>query len=92
MLPNTLGPVIVAITFAIPVAIFAEAALSFIGLGIPPPASSLGSLVSDGYRYIQRNVWTVIFPAAAVSLLMLCFTFLGDGLRDALDPRTRGSV
>jgi len=92
MLPNTLGPVIVAITFGIPIAIFAEAALSFIGLGIPPPAASLGTLVSDGYRYIQRNVWTVIFPAAAVAMLMLCFTFLGDGLRDALDPRTRGSV
>jgi len=89
MLPNTLGPVIVAITFGIPTAIFAEAALSFIGLGIPAPAASLGSLVSEGYRVIQRNVWNVVFPAAAVATLMLCFTFLGDGLRDALDPRTR---
>ncbi|HEX5479765.1 MAG TPA: ABC transporter permease [Dehalococcoidia bacterium] len=89
MLPNTLGPVIVAITFGIPVAIFAEAALSFIGFGVPPPAASLGTLVSIGYTTIQRNVWNVIPPAAAVALLMLCFTFLGDGLRDALDPRTR---
>ena len=89
MLPNTLGPVIVAVTFAIPAAIFAEAALGFLGLGLPPPAASLGTLVSAGYSVIQRNVWNVVFPAAAVALLMLCFTFVGDGLRDALDPRTR---
>jgi oligopeptide transport system permease protein len=89
MLPNTLGPVIVAITFGIPTAIFAEASLSFLGLGIPAPAASLGTLVSEGYRVIQRNVWNTVFPASAIALLMLCFTFLGDGLRDALDPRTR---
>jgi oligopeptide transport system permease protein len=90
MLPNTLGPVIVAITFGIPVAIFAEAALSFIGFGVPPPAASLGTLVAIGYTTIQRNVWNVAPPAAAVAILMLSFTFLGNGLRDALDPRTRG--
>ncbi len=90
MLPNTLGPIIVAATFGIPAAIFAEAALSFIGLGVPPPATSLGSLVSAGYAVIQRNVWNVVFPAGAIAVLMLCFTFIGDGLRDALDPRTRG--
>jgi oligopeptide transport system permease protein len=89
MLPNTLGPVIVAITFGIPVAIFAEAALSFIGFGVPPPASSLGTLVAIGYSTIQRNVWNTIPAAGGVAVLMLCFTFLGDGLRDALDPRTR---
>jgi oligopeptide transport system permease protein len=89
MLPNTLGPVIVAITFGIPFAIFAEAALSFIGLGTPPPAISLGILISIGNDAIQRNTWMVVFPAVAVATLMLCFTFLGDGLRDALDPRTR---
>jgi oligopeptide transport system permease protein len=89
MLPNTLGPVIVAITFGIPAAIFAEASLSFIGLGIPPPEVSLGTMVSEGYRVIQRNVWNVVFPAGAIAVLMLCFTFIGDGLRDALDPRTR---
>ncbi len=90
MLPNTLGPVIVAITFGIPIAIFAEAALGFIGLGIPPPAASLGTLVKAGYDVIQRNVWNVVFPAGAIAVLMLSFTFIGDGLRDALDPRTRG--
>ena len=89
MLPNTLGPVIVAVTFTIPAAIFAEAALSFIGLGVPPPAVSLGGLVASGYNYVQRNVWGVVFPAGSIALLMLCFTFLGDGLRDALDPRSR---
>ncbi len=89
MLPNTLGPVIVAVTFGIPLAIFAEAALGFIGFGLPPPTASLGRLVSDGYNFIQVNIWVVVFPAAAIALLMLCFTFLGDGLRDALDPRAR---
>ena len=88
MLPNTLGPVIIAITFGIPIAIFAEAALGFLGFGLQPPTVSLGRLVSDGYNYIQVNYWIVVFPAAAIALLMLCFTFLGDGLRDALDPRT----
>lgn len=89
MLPNALGPVIVAVTFGIPIAIFAEAALGFIGFGLPPPTASLGRLVSDGYTYIQVNSWVVVFPAGAIALLMLCFTFLGDGLRDALDPRQR---
>ena len=89
MLPNTLGPVIVAVTFGIPIAIFAEAALGFIGFGLPPPTASLGRLVSDGYTYIQVNPWIVTFPAGAIAFLMLSFTFLGDGLRDALDPRLR---
>jgi oligopeptide transport system permease protein len=89
MLPNSLGPVIVAVTFGIPIAIFAEAALGFIGFGLPPPTASLGRLVADGYAYVQVNYWVAVFPAAAVAMLMLCFTFLGDGLRDALDPRMR---
>ena len=89
MLPNTLGPVIVAITFGIPLAIFAEAVLGFIGIGLQPPTASLGVLISDGYHFIHTNVWLVVFPTATIAVLMLCFTFLGDGLRDALDPRTR---
>jgi oligopeptide transport system permease protein len=89
MLPNSLGPVIVAVTFGIPIAIFAEAALGFIGFGLPPPTASLGRLVADGYAYVQVNYWVAVFPAAAVAMLMLCFTFIGDGLRDALDPRMR---
>jgi oligopeptide transport system permease protein len=89
MLPNTLGPVIVAIIFGIPLAMFAEAVLGFVGIGLPPPTASLGVLISDGYRFIQSHIWMVIFPTAMLSILMLCFTFLGDGLRDALDPRSR---
>ena len=89
MLPNTLGPVIVAVVFGIPLAIFAEAVLAFIGIGVPVPTASLGLLVADGNTYIRLNVWMVIFPAGAIAMLMLCFTFLGDGLRDALDPRGR---
>ena len=89
MLPNALGPVIVAVVFGIPLAIFAEAVLAFIGIGLPPPTASLGRLISEGYSYIQVNIWVVTFPAAVLGLLMLSFTFLGDGLRDALDPRTR---
>ena len=89
MLPNTLGPVIVAVTFGVPTAIFAEAFLGFIGFGLPPPTASLGTLVAEGQRFVRINEWMVIVPSAAIALLMLCFTFLGDGLRDALDPRTR---
>jgi oligopeptide transport system permease protein len=89
MLPNTLGPVIVAITFGVPTAIFAEAFLGFIGFGLPPPTASLGTLVAEGQGFVRVNEWMVIVPSAAIAMLMLCFTFLGDGLRDALDPRTR---
>jgi oligopeptide transport system permease protein len=89
MLPNTLGPVIVAIVFGIPLAIFTEAALGFIGLSVPQPMASLGRLVADGNRYIETQYWLVLIPASVIALLMLCFTFLGDGLRDALDPRAR---
>jgi oligopeptide transport system permease protein len=89
MLPNTLSTVIVAVTFGIPLAIFAEAALGFIGLGVPPPDTSLGQLMGDGYAYLFADNLLVVWPAITVAMLMLCFTFLGDGLRDALDPRTR---
>jgi oligopeptide transport system permease protein len=92
LLPNTLGPVIVAITFGIPAAIFSEAALSFIGVGIKPPTASWGIMVSEGYQVILVSFWPVLIPAIAIAVTMLSFTFLGDGLRDALDPRTRGSV
>src|SRR3990170_1647311 len=63
MLPNTLGPVIVAMVFGIPLAIFAEAVLAFIGIGLPPPTASLWRLISEGYSYIQVNIWVVVFPA-----------------------------
>lgn len=89
MLPNTLSSVIVAVTFGIPLAIFAEATLGFIGLGVPPPDASLGSLIDSGRDSIQTHNIELIWPTVMVAVLMLCFTFLGDGLRDALDPRTR---
>lgn len=89
MLPNTLGPVIVAVTFGIPLAIFAEAVLGFIGFSLQPPAASLGTLINQGYAYYRVNEWMLLVPTVGIAILMLCFTFLGDGLRDALDPRTR---
>jgi oligopeptide transport system permease protein len=89
MLPNTLGPVIIAVTFGIPAAIFAETFLGFIGFGLPPPAASLGTLVREGQQFVRVSEWMVVVPSLAIAVLTLCFTFLGDGLRDALDPRTR---
>jgi len=87
LLPNALGPVIVTATFGIPAAIFAEAALAFIGLGLPPPTASWGRLVADGYDAITNHPNLVLAPGLAIAALMMAFTFLGDGLRDALDPR-----
>lgn len=89
LLPNTLGPIIVATTFGIPSAIFAEAALSFIGVGLPIGTPSWGTMVNDGYEAIFGQQMLVIAPATAIAVTLLAFTFLGDGLRDALDPRTR---
>ncbi len=89
LLPNSLGPIIVLITFGIPRAIFAEAALSYIGIGVKPPTPSWGTMIYNGYQNIFGAPYLVVFPAVAVGILMLAFTFLGDGLRDALDPRER---
>jgi oligopeptide transport system permease protein len=89
LLPNSLGPLIVQLMLTIPVAIFFEAFLSFISLGLQVPDASLGSLISDGYRDLRFHPHLLWFPAAILSLLMICFNLLGDGLRDALDPRMR---
>ena len=89
LLPNSLGPIIVSVTFNVPRAIFTEAALSFIGIGVRPPTPSWGSMISDGYAVIFASWYQVFFPALAIALLMIAFTFLGDGLRDALDPKLR---
>ena len=89
LLPNSLGPLIIQLMLTIPVAIFFEAFLSFISLGIQVPEASLGSLISDGYRELRFHPYLLWFPAAVLSLLMICFNLLGDGLRDALDPRMR---
>jgi ABC-type dipeptide/oligopeptide/nickel transport system permease subunit len=89
MLPNSLTPIIVALTFGIPTAIFTEAALSFVGVGIRPPQASWGQMVADGARpgYIVTDPHMLLFPVLAIGLTMLGFSFLGDGLRDALDPK-----
>lgn len=89
LLPNSLGPIIVTVTFGVPRAIFLEAALSYIGIGVKPPTPSWGTMVQDGYGAIFSFPHLVAFPALAIALVMLAFTFLGDGLRDALDPRGR---
>ncbi|MBA2290363.1 MAG: ABC transporter permease [Chloroflexia bacterium] len=87
LLPNAVAPVIVAITLAIPTAIFAEAGLSYLGIGINEPTPSLGKMVSDSAPYIRIYWHLGLFPTLAIALIMLGFSFVGDGLRDALDPR-----
>ena len=87
LLPNAVAPAIVAITLAIPTAIFAEAGLSFLGIGINEPTPSLGKMVADSASYIRVYWHLGLFPTFAIALIMLGFSFVGDGLRDALDPR-----
>ncbi len=90
ILPNILGPIIVSETLTIPSYISFEAFLSFIGLGVNPPTPSWGAMISEGARAIQTYPNQAIFPALALFFIMFAFNFLGDGLRDALDPRMRG--
>lgn len=87
LLPNALSPLIVGLTMGIPAAIFAEAGLSFLGLGLNPPIPSWGQMVSEGREFLSYYWYLAVFPALAIALMMLGFTWLGDGLRDALDPR-----
>jgi oligopeptide transport system permease protein len=89
LVPNALGPIIVTLTFGIPAAIFLEAALSYIGVGIQPPTPSWGVMIQDGYQAIYAAPSQVLFPGIAIAITMLSFSFIGDGLRDALDPRMR---
>ena len=87
LLPNLVGPLVVVTAFGLPRVVFIEASLSFIGVGVDPGTPSWGSMVQEGYGAIFAFPHLVIVPSAAIALLMLAFTFLGDGLRDALDPR-----
>jgi oligopeptide transport system permease protein len=89
LIPNAIGPILVTITLSIPQAIFVEAFLSFIGLGVGAPMASWGMLASDALGGFRSYPYQLFFPAAAICLTMLAFNFLGDGLRDALDPRMR---
>ncbi|HED23965.1 MAG TPA: ABC transporter permease [Firmicutes bacterium] len=89
LIPNTMGPIIVTATLSIPEAIFSEAFLSFIGLGVSAPMASWGMLASDALSSLRSFPHLLMFPALAISVTLLAFNFLGDGLRDALDPRMR---
>ncbi|MDQ2077887.1 ABC transporter permease [Marinimicrobium sp. ABcell2] len=87
VIPNAVGPIIVYTTLTIPSVILLESFLSFLGLGIQPPQSSWGSLISDGVENMENYPWMLIFPALTLSVTLFALNFLGDGLRDALDPR-----
>lgn len=89
MLPNSLGPIIVNGTLTVALAILVEAVLSFLGFGIKPPTPSLGSLINDGRGQMLTEWWLVTFPGLTIVLICLCINFIGDGLRDALDPTQR---
>ncbi len=89
LIPNALGPIIVTMAMMIPTAVFTEAFLSFIGLGISAPRASLGSLANDGAKFMQTYPYQLVVPSITIAFMMLAFNFLGDGLRDALDPRLR---
>lgn len=89
VLPNVIAPVVIAATLGVAGAIMAEAALSFLGLGVPPPTPSWGSMIADGrdLDQLRRAPWTSVFPGVAIGLAVLGFNLLGDALRDALDPK-----
>ncbi len=87
MLPNLMGVLLVSLTFAIPTAIFIEAFLSFIGMGVVPPTPSWGSMCNDGIRTMLSHPHELLFPAVAISMAVLAFNLLGDALRDAFDIR-----
>jgi len=89
VIPNVLGPVIVYMTLTVPQVILTESFLSFLGLGVQEPLTSWGVLISEGARVIETAPWMLIFPATFLALTLFCFNFLGDGLRDALDPKDR---
>jgi ABC-type dipeptide/oligopeptide/nickel transport system permease subunit len=87
ILPSALTPIVVSVTFGIPEAIFYEAALSFIGVGINPPTPSWGQMVGENQQFLLSYWYLCVFPSIAIAVTMLAFTFLGDGVRDALDPK-----
>ncbi|WP_018756694.1 ABC transporter permease subunit [Paenibacillus terrigena] len=89
VIPNAMGPIIVTLTLTVPSAIFAEAFLSFLGLGVQVPVASWGSMISDALSSWMIYPWRMFFPAILISLTMLSFNVLGDGLRDALDPKMK---
>ncbi|ACA39080.1 ABC transporter permease [Lysinibacillus sp. fkY74-1] len=89
LVPNALGAILVTMTLTIPSAIFTESFLSYLGLGVPAPTASWGTMASDGNKAIANAPWRLIFPAVFISLTIFAFNAVGDGLRDALDPKLR---
>ena len=89
LIPNTVSVVVIQVMFSIPAAIFTEAFLSFIGLGLAQPEASLGVLINNGYAVLRSSPYMLIYPSIAIILIMVCFSIFGDGLRDAFDPRMR---
>lgn len=89
LLPNAMGPIITTMTFSIPTAIFAEAFLSFLGLGVQAPIASWGTMANDGLSALRYFPWRLFFPAIFISITMLSFNLVGDGIRDAFDPRLK---
>jgi peptide/nickel transport system permease protein len=92
LLPNSFPPLLVLITLNMGIAILAEASLSYLGIGISPPTAAWGAMVSNGYRYLFTNPVISFAPGVAIMLVVLAFNMVGDGLRDALDPRLRGII
>ena len=89
LIPNTISVIVIQVMFAIPSAIFTEAFLSFIGVGLTEPKASLGVLINNGYKALRAAPFLLIYPAIAIVLIMVCFSIVGDGLRDAFDPRMK---
>jgi len=89
IIPNTLGPVVVYVTLTVPQVILYESFLSFLGLGVQEPATSWGVLIAEGADVMETAWWSLIFPATFLAVTLFCFNFIGDGLRDALDPKDR---
>ena len=90
LIPNTLGPIVVYFTLTVPSMILQEAFLSFLGLGVQAPRPSLGALINDGAQHMAVFWWELVFPGGVMALLLFSLNFLGDGVRDALDPQMRG--
>jgi ABC-type dipeptide/oligopeptide/nickel transport system permease subunit len=92
ILPNAVAPILVIATFGFATAIIAEASLSFLGLGVRPPTPTWGNLLLEGFQFLRVKPMMAIAPGTAIFILVLSFNFIGDGLRDVLDPRLRGVV
>ncbi len=89
IIPNSIGPVVVYVTLTVPTVILTESFLSFLGLGVQEPLTSWGTLISEGAAQMETATWTLVFPALFMAVTLFCFKVMGDGLRDALDPRDR---